>query len=131
MRLTPAATPASARILNPPISAVLPTWVPPQSSMDTPGTSTTRTTSPYFSPNMAVAPFALASAMAISSAPTSTASPIHPLTSDSSSASCAAVGERGALKSKRSRSKFTSEPACDTSSPITSFSADCRRCVAV
>ena len=34
---------------------------PPHSSMLTPGTSTTRTTSSYFSPNMAVAPPALAS----------------------------------------------------------------------
>jgi hypothetical protein len=32
----------SATILNRPISEVLVTWVPPHSSIDTPGTSTTR-----------------------------------------------------------------------------------------
>jgi hypothetical protein len=37
---------SSERILNRPISAVLATWVPPQSSIDTPGTSTTRTVGP-------------------------------------------------------------------------------------
>ena len=37
--------------------AVRSTWVPPQSSMEAPGTSTTRTAaSLYFSPNMATAP---------------------------------------------------------------------------
>mmetsp|Transcript_9639 Transcript_9639/g.38984 ORF Transcript_9639/g.38984 Transcript_9639/m.38984 type:complete len:393 (-) Transcript_9639:1749-2927(-) len=131
MRRTPAAMPASETILNPPISAVLATWVPPQSSMDTPGTSTTRTTSPYFSPNMAVAPRLLASAMGISRATRSVASPIQPLTSASISSSCAGVGPAGALKSKRSLSVLTREPACETSSPTTLLSADWRRCVAV
>jgi hypothetical protein len=66
MRRMPAATPLSLMILNTPISAVLATWVPPQSSIDTPGTSTTRTTSAYFSPNIATAPAALACSIAIS-----------------------------------------------------------------
>ena len=131
MRRTPAAIPASETILNPPISAVLLTCVPPHSSMDTPGTSTTRTTSPYFSPNIAVAPFALASAMGISRASSTTASPTQPLTRASICLSSSLVGARGALKSNRRRSKVTSEPACDTSSPTTSLSADCSRCVAV
>ena len=39
-----------------PTSAVLATWVPPQSSRETPSTSTTRTHSPYFSPKSAIAP---------------------------------------------------------------------------
>ena len=56
MRRTPAATPVSLTIRNSPISAVLRTCVPPHSSIETPGTSTTRTTSPYFSPNSAIAP---------------------------------------------------------------------------
>lgn len=43
IRLIPDAIPCSDIILNPRISDVLLTWVPPQSSMDTPGTSTTRT----------------------------------------------------------------------------------------
>ncbi len=40
-----------------PTCAVRSTWVPPQSSMEAPGTSTTRTAaSLYFSPNIAMAP---------------------------------------------------------------------------
>mmetsp|Transcript_21035 Transcript_21035/g.58376 ORF Transcript_21035/g.58376 Transcript_21035/m.58376 type:complete len:260 (-) Transcript_21035:1957-2736(-) len=65
MRRTPEAIPPSEIILKPPISAVLETCVPPQSSMLRPGTSTTLTTSPYFSPNMAVAPASCASVMGI------------------------------------------------------------------
>ena len=53
-----------------PTLAVLSTWVPPQNSMDTPPISTTRTTSPYFSPNMATAPFFLASSMGSTSVTT-------------------------------------------------------------
>ena len=53
-------------IRNSPISAVFRTCVPPHSSIDTSGTSTTRTTSPYFSPNSAIAPRARASAYGIS-----------------------------------------------------------------
>ena len=62
MRRTPEATPASEIILKLPISAVLLTWVPPHSSIETLGKSITRTCSPYFSPNIATAPLALASA---------------------------------------------------------------------
>lgn len=43
IRLIPDAMPCSEMILKARISEVLLTWVPPQSSMDTPGTSTTRT----------------------------------------------------------------------------------------
>ena len=50
-----------------PTSAVLATWVPPQSSRETASTSTTRTHSPYFSPNSAIAPSFSASARSISS----------------------------------------------------------------
>lgn len=43
IRLIPDAIPCSDMILKPRISAVLLTWVPPHNSIDTPGTSTTRT----------------------------------------------------------------------------------------
>ena len=59
MRRTLAALDPSEEILKRPISAVLATWVPPQSSRETPSTSTIRTQSPYFSPNSAIAPEAL------------------------------------------------------------------------
>ena len=61
IRRTPEATPRSAVITNRPISPVLVTWQPPQSSMLKPGTSTVRTRSPYFSPKSAIAPSATAS----------------------------------------------------------------------
>ena len=44
-------------------SAVVRTCVPPQSSRDTPSTSTTRTSSPYFSPKSIIAPSFRASAI--------------------------------------------------------------------
>src|SRR5258705_4795281 len=65
MRRTPAAAPVSCVKRNSAICPVAPTCVPPQSSSDTPRTSTTRTTSPYFSPNSAIAPAATASLYAI------------------------------------------------------------------
>ncbi|MNT55111.1 hypothetical protein D3C72_1923220 [compost metagenome] len=55
MRRTPAATPPSLTILNRPMSPVRPTWVPPHSSRLVP-MSSTRTVSPYFSPNSIMAP---------------------------------------------------------------------------
>src|SRR6266849_2469317 len=62
MRRAPAPTELSFRIANGPISAVERTCVPPQSSTDQPPMSTTRTTSPYFSPNSIIAPSLRASA---------------------------------------------------------------------
>ena len=56
MRRTPAATLPSETIRNGPISPVARTCVPPHSSCENPGISTTRTTSPYFSPKSAMAP---------------------------------------------------------------------------
>ena len=71
-RRTPAATPASATIEIRPISPVRRTWVPPQSSTDQPRPlpvgspiDTTRTSSPYFSPNRARAPEFFASSTLI------------------------------------------------------------------
>ena len=73
MRRTPAATPESDTPEIRPMSPVRRTWVPPQSSTDQPMVlpvpspiATTRTSSPYFSPNSARAPEARASSSAIS-----------------------------------------------------------------
>ena len=63
MRRTPAATPLSSTITNGPMSPVARTCVPPHSSTLKPGTDTTRTRSPYFSPNSAMAPAAMASSV--------------------------------------------------------------------
>ena len=69
IRRTLAALEPSETIAKIPTSAVLATWVPPQSSRETSSTSTTRTQSPYFSPNSAIAPSASASARLISQRP--------------------------------------------------------------
>ena len=61
MRRTPEATPASLTILNSPMSPVRLTWVPPQSSVEKSPIFNTRTSSPYFSPNNAIAPKPIAS----------------------------------------------------------------------
>src|SRR2546427_816474 len=61
MRRTPAAAPVSCVKRNSPICPVVGTCVPPHSSSETPGTSTTRTMSPYFSVKNAIAPAAIAS----------------------------------------------------------------------
>ena len=64
---TPAATAPSLVILKIPNSPVEPTCVPPQSSIENFGSIiTTRTLSPYFSPNKAIAPKAIASSLLIS-----------------------------------------------------------------
>ena len=67
IRRTFAALDVSAVTLNTPISAVERTCVPPHSSRDqVPSpTSTIRTTSPYFSPNSAIAPSARASSSVV------------------------------------------------------------------
>ena len=54
--LTPEAKEDSSTILKKPISPVLSTWVPPQSSLEKSPAVTTLTLSPYFSPNIAYAP---------------------------------------------------------------------------
>ena len=81
-----------------PTSAVLATWVPPQSSRETSSTSTTRTHSPYFSPNSAIAPSRSASARSMFSQRTGRLALIHSLTRSSiarssSGAERLAVGE--------------------------------------
>ncbi len=94
-----------------PTSAVLATWVPPQSSRETPSTSTTRTHSPYFSPNRAIAPSFSASDRSISSQRTGRLALIHSLTRSSTSRSSSALSAWPWLKSKRSFSGSTLEPA--------------------
>ena len=93
-RLTPAATPDSDVITNAPISPVRSTCVPPQSSREKTSEElfaavvaevvlpivTTRTCSPYFSPNNAMAPASLASAIAMVCEPTRVFSRISLLT---------------------------------------------------
>ena len=66
MRRAPEPTDFSLRIANGPISAVERTWVPPQSSIDQPPMSTTRTMSPYFSPKSIIAPSLRASPIGVS-----------------------------------------------------------------
>ena len=62
-----APTDDSPTMLIMPTSALVDTWVPAQSSRDHgPPMSTTRTTSPYFSPNSAIAPSDFASSSGIS-----------------------------------------------------------------
>ena len=70
MRRTLAALDVSVVTWKRPISAVVPTCVPPQSSRDTPSTSTIRTQSPYFSPKSAIAPRRSASSRVVCTART-------------------------------------------------------------
>ena len=140
MRRTPAATFSSPRITNAPMSPVRRTCAPPHSSMlltgcpaysTLPPTRTTRTVSPYFSPNSAVAPAAFASAMGISCHVTGKFALTQRLTSSSTAAISGAARAEPCEKSKRRRSGATSDPFCATPSPSTARSAACSRCVAV
>ena len=128
-RRTPAATPPSATILNRPMSPVRATCVPPQSSRDDP-MSSTRTSSPYFSPNNIIAPVFLASSIGSTRARVAAFASTSRLTSRSTSAISAAVIGWPCAKSKRVLSTSTSEPFCCTCGPRTSRSALCSRCVA-
>src|SRR5438128_652915 len=60
MRRTPAAAPVSCVNRNSAIWPVAGTCVPPHSSSESPGTSTTRTTSPYYAVDNAIAPAPIA-----------------------------------------------------------------------
>ena len=105
--------------------------VPPHSSMLKPGTDTTRTVSPYFSPNSAIAPPAIASSVRFTSVCTGVLTNTCEFTMRSISSSCSrGIGEK-CTKSKRSRSGATSDPACFTCEPSTLRSAAWSRCVAV
>ena len=82
MRRTLAALEPSETMRKKPISAVERTCVPPHSSRDhdPSPTSTMRTTSPYFSPNRAIAPSERASSRVVVSARTGWLARIHSFT---------------------------------------------------
>src|SRR5690606_37166238 len=104
MRRTPEAMPPSAVMRNRPISPVRSTWVPPQSSTEKPPPMVrTRTWSPYFSPNSAMAPLALAVSMSVTSISTAVLARIWSLTMRSSSRNCSGRMASKWLKSKRRR----------------------------
>ena len=114
------------------MSPVAETCVPPHSSMLKPGTLTTRTLSPYFSPKSAIAPAAIASSGDTSTSVfTGVLRHICSLTMRSMRSSSSRVIAWKCTKSKRSRSGATSEPACLTCVPSTWRSAAWSRCVAV
>ena len=113
MRRTPDGTALSPVTEIRPISPVRFTWVPPQSSTDQPSAllaaprapvlpiDTTRTSSPYFSPNSARAPASRASSTAISRVVTS---PFSSTTSLAMSSIAAQFVRRDRLVDARSRS---------------------------
>jgi hypothetical protein len=121
MRRTPAATPDSPTTETRPMSPVRRTCVPPHNSTDQPialpvasPIDTTRTSSPYFSPNSARAPDATASSTAISRVVTAAFWSTMSLAMSSTRISSSAVTGFGCEMSKRSRSGETSEPFCAT-----------------
>ena len=111
MRRTPEATENSLEMWNTPALAVLSRWVPPQNSTEYPPMSTTRTVSPYFSPNRAVAPVFLASSMSITLVSTGYPSRMDSFTRRFTSLSSSGVMAEKWVKSKRRKSGSTREPA--------------------
>ena len=91
---------------------------------------TTRTSSPYFSPNSAIAPLLIASSGAIRWVSTGGVLQNHGVGQVLDLADLVASSASYVEKSKRSRSGATSEPFCATCLPSTSRSASCSRCVA-
>ena len=106
-------------------------WIPPHSSIENGLIVTTRTTSPYFSPNNAIAPLALADSISISSVTIGWLARIWKLTKRSTSASCALLIASGCTKSKRNACSCTKEPFCATWSPSTWRKALCNKWVAL
>ena len=106
MRRTLAALEVSVVILKAPISAVARTCVPPHSSRDhwPSPTSTIRTTSPYFSPNRAIAPRLRASSSVVVSARTGWLASTHSLTRSSTARTSSTDSGAPWVKSKRSLS---------------------------
>ena len=84
---------------------------------------TTRTVSPYFSPNRAMAPVFFASSRLISSVTTESPAWISLFTISSTRLISSGVMAEKWVKSKRRRSLVTKEPACSTWSPRTVRSA--------
>ncbi|OQC02325.1 MAG: hypothetical protein BWX79_02816 [Alphaproteobacteria bacterium ADurb.Bin100] len=91
--------------------------------------SSTRTVSPYFSPNSIMAPVFCADSMSITRAWVGTFITISALTRSSISRIWTSVSGALCVKSKRVRSALTSEPFCCTWPPSTSRSALCIRWV--
>ena len=106
--------------------------VPPQSSRLKSETSTTRTSSPYFSPKNAMAPraSALVDGHDFGESPRYRPGSFS-FTRPSIWSSSPRVRGAKCEKSKRSRSRATSEPACLTCGPSVSRRAACSRCVMV
>ena len=130
-RRTPAPMEDSLSNLITPSCPERATCVPPHSSRAHSPTLTTRTTSPYFSPNNAMAPSSLAFAWLILSAVTSRLSSNKVLTRDSTSFKTLTGTDPVAGKSKRNRPGEFSEPACVAVSPRISRNALCTIWVAV
>jgi hypothetical protein len=128
MRRTPAATPPSDDLEQADVAGAA-TWVPPHSSFDEP-MSSTRTSSPYFSPNSIMAPVFCASSIG-HHARFGRGVGDDLVVDDALDAriSSAVTGWVWA-KSKRVLSGSTCEPFCCTWSPSTSRSALCIRWVA-
>ena len=106
---------ASSTMMNGPMSPVARTCVPPHSSMLKPGIDTTRTRSPYFSPNSAIAPAAIASSVERTSVCTGVLRTTCSLTMRfDRDRSARASSRQKCTKSNRRRSGATSEPACLT-----------------
>ncbi len=103
--------------------AVLCTWVPPHSSLEKSPMVTTRTRSPYFSPNSAMAPCFLASSMLMTSAVTSSSRARISLIFCSTSLRTVPGTAVGEPKSKRKRPGAFSEPAWAAVGPSASRSA--------
>ena len=108
-----------------------PAWVPPHSSRAQSPTEMTRTWSPYFSPNSAIAPDLRASSWVISSACTARSASTRSLTRASTSAIADAGTAPVAEKSNRKRPGAFSEPAWVAVSPSASRNALCTMWVAV
>ena len=106
IRRTFAALEPSLVIRSSPISDVVRTCVPPHSSRERLPSpiSTIRTTSPYFSPNSAIAPSALASSSVVVIGRTGRLSRIRALTSSSTWRRSSSLSLALWVKSKRSLS---------------------------
>ena len=131
IRLTPEAMLASLTILKRPILPVLAVWVPPQSSLLKSVRETTRTRSPYFSSNKAVAPDLRASSASISAISVGMFWRIRRLTRFSMVSRVAVSIREKWAKSNRNLPGATREPACLTWSPSTCRNTACKIWVAV
>ena len=118
--------------LKRPIWPVASRWVPPHSSVEKSPMRMTRTRSPYFSPNSAMAPLRSASCRSISAGLTDDVG-LHLLVDQAPRPAPPRCPSRAAPceKSKRRWSGATSEPACPTWVPSTLRSAAWSRCVPV